>query len=251
MNNLSKQGIRRTFDRAARTYDAYCSVQQTIAQRAIRLLLAHQQVFDRIVDFGCGTGESTACLMQHVRATQCYAVDFSEQLLSVAKHKLADHLGITWIHGDFDQPISFAQPVELIFSNMALQWSSDVQYTLDLWNTYLAQRGLLLFSVPIAGNFSELKACYRKHFLSDSQMIALLSSRDGVLMAQDQLSIRQSFTSQYAALTSLKATGTNYHHGDALKGRGLARVRPEIFFVDRDCSQLTYHVGIYLIRKTA
>lgn len=251
MNNEIKQGIRRKFNRAASTYDDSCAVQQMICQYAIDLLLGCQKTFTHIADFGCGTGESTIQLMQHVAFDWCYALDFSEQLLLIAQNKLSQHAHLTWIHSDFEQLVTFPEPIDLIFSNMALQWSDDWIKTLCLWRTYLRPKGLLLFSIPIHGNFPELKADYKKSCLSQHDILGMLSRNDWELVAQENKMIQATFENQREALRSLKATGTN---GQSVLNRhhaGLLPIKPEDFFIDPYLSQLTYNIGIYLIRKSA
>lgn len=249
MHNEIKQSIRRQFNRAAATYDQYCSVQQTICEYALQWLLGYRTHFSRIVDIGCGTGESTARLIQHLTFDQCYALDFSEELLSMAKSKLLGHLNITWVQSDFDQRIPVEKPFDLIFSNMALQWSDDLPATLGLWKEYLGQQGLLLFTIPIDGNFPELKPCYKKNFLSHSSILDMLSMNDWHVLAQANNTIQVAFENSQAALRSLKATGTNRHSTVNPGNQGLSRIRPETFFMDPRHSQLSYKIGTYLIRK--
>ena len=244
-----KNRARNQFNRAALTYDLSCSVQNTVCLQAIQVLLNHQKVFDNIADFGCGTGESTNGLMKHLKCKRCYAVDFAEKLLTVARNKLSYIDKIEWIHCDFDQPIKISKPLDLIFCNMGLQWSSDVVKTLHLWQGYLKYQGLLLFSVPMAGNFPELKETIKPDFLTDREMTDALESNGLNLIEKKFERIEVQFTNQFGSLKALKATGTNYNKTNTSPTQGLKPLKPDHIFINSNVSQLTYEIGIYLVRN--
>lgn len=246
-----KNRVRSQFNRAALTYDLSCSVQDAICLQAIQILLKHQNVFDNIADFGCGTGQSTNGLLRYLDCKHCYAVDFAEQLLAVARNKFSYIDKIGWIYCDFDQPIKFAKPLDLIFCNMGLQWSSDVVKTLHLWQRYLKHQGLLLFSVPMAGNFPELKENIKPDFLTDREMTDALESNGLYLIAKKFERIEVQFTNQLSALKALKATGTNYNKTTTSPKHGLKSLKTDHFFINSNVSQLTYEIGIYLSRKAS
>ena len=244
-----KHRARNQFNRAALTYDLNCSVQNTVCLQAIQVLLNHQKVFDNIADFGCGTGESTNGLMKHLECKRCYAVDFAEKLLTVAKNKLSYIDKIEWIHCDFDQPIKIAKPLDLIFCNMGLQWSSDVVKTLHLWQGYLKHHGLLLFSVPRADNFPELKEAIKPDFLNDKEIADVLKANGYYLITQRFKRFEVQFTHQLEALKALKATGTNYNKTTIHPIQGLKPLKTDHIFINSNVSQLTYEIGIYLVRS--
>jgi len=55
---------------------------------------------DSVVDLGCGTGNLTIALTEHLGPTgRIAAVDFSERMLDQARGKTADHR-VQWIHAD-------------------------------------------------------------------------------------------------------------------------------------------------------
>ncbi len=244
-----KRRVRNQFNRAALTYDLYCSVQNTVCLEAIHVLLKHQKVFGHVADFACGTGESTSFLIKHLECSSCYALDFAEELLAVARNKLLCIDNIEWIHHDFEQPIKINKPIELIFCNMGLQWSCNVPKTLHLWQSYLKHQGWILFSVPIAGNFPELKETIKPNLLTDGEMTHLLESIGLSLITKHFKHLEVKYADQLEILRALKATGTNYNKTLTLPIRGLKSIKAKEFFVNKKVSQLTYEIGIYLVRK--
>lgn len=249
MNNEIKGKIRNNFNRAASTYDQHCSVQNTICQHSIRLLLKHRIVFNNIADFGCGTGESTFHLMKYIKFNRCYATDFAEQLLAVAQSKFPDDVKINWIHGDFDQHIKINTPLELIFCNMGLQWSVDVSKAINLWHQYLKNNGLLLFSIPMAGNFPELRANCKPTFLTHLEIIDILSINNWQLVDFEFKHLKIKFKNSFETLNSLKAVGANYSKTMHQIVQGLSTINYKQIFLNPNLNQLTYEIGIYLAKK--
>ena len=244
-----KNKVRDKFNRAALTYDQSCSVQNAICLQAIYLLLNYQRIFDNIVDFGCGAGESTRHLMKHLNFNYCYAVDLAERPLAVARSKLSYASKINWIHSDFDQPIRITKPLELIFCNMGLQWSNDIPRAIHLWQNYLNNQGLLLFSIPITGNFPELKEAFKPSLLNHKEIAYILKADGWHLVTQEFKSVEVQFNNQIEALKALKATGVNYNKTITHQRQGLTPLKLDRIFTNPSVNQLTYKIGIYLARK--
>ncbi|HEX5317759.1 MAG TPA: trans-aconitate 2-methyltransferase [Stellaceae bacterium] len=75
----------------------------------------------RVVDLGCGPGNSTAILRARWPEAEIAGVDTSADMLAQARR---DHAGIAFEQGDIAgwQP---ATPYDLVFSNAAVQWVGD------------------------------------------------------------------------------------------------------------------------------
>src|SRR3989338_7278623 len=144
--NFEKIKIKYNFNKACKTYDNHCDVQNKICEKTIQLLLNHKNYFEITGDFACGSGESTKQLINYIQYKKCYGIDFSENLLNNAKNKLS---GIEFILSDFDDIIFEDESLDLIFSNMGLQWSIDLQKTFSVLTRYLKKDGLIVFSLPI------------------------------------------------------------------------------------------------------
>ena len=130
-----KQKIQLSFNRSYETHDRYCAIQNKICEQSIKLLLKFSNQFEKISDFACGTGESTKRLINNVRYDTCYAIDFAETLLNVAKTKFRSN--VKPILCDFDELIFDEKYLDLVFCNMGLQWSLNLTSTLDKFNFYI------------------------------------------------------------------------------------------------------------------
>lgn len=246
MNYFYKSKIRHHFNKAHKTYDAHCMVQNDASQRTLELLAQHSSHFKRIADFACGTGESTLRLIKQIQYERCYAIDFSEKLLGMAINKLPET--VSCIVSDFDEPLFIDNFLDLIFCNMGLQWSLAVGKTLSILNGYLKEEGYFAFSMPVAGNFPEIKKEFKPLLLS-CDSIACILRRNGFNITHHYCYKNiQLFESHYHALKSLKAIGANASlcfNNKGLKKEGLNAV-----FSDNCITpQLTYCIGIYLCQK--
>ena len=72
----------------------------------------------RVVDLGCGPGNSTALLRERWPDAVLEGLDSSQDMLAAARR---DHPGIAFVAGDI-AAWSPAEPYDVVFSNAALQW---------------------------------------------------------------------------------------------------------------------------------
>src|SRR5215469_16803656 len=77
----------------------------------------------RVVDLGCGPGNSTAPLKARWPAAAVAGVDSSGDLLAAARR---DHPGIAFEQADI-AGWTAAEPCDVIFANASLQWVGDHQ----------------------------------------------------------------------------------------------------------------------------
>ena len=91
--------------------------------RAARELLARVplETPSRVVDLGCGPGNSTALLRQRWPHARVIGVDNSSEMLERARQDQPD---IEWIEGDAGS-FEPQEPAELLFANAVFQWLPD------------------------------------------------------------------------------------------------------------------------------
>lgn len=98
----------------------------------------------RIVDLGCGAGASTAPLVARWPQADVLGIDTSPAMLEKARGRVpgarfAEADAATWTPDE---------PVDLIFSNAALQWLSDHETLLPRLMAQLAPGGVLAVQMP-------------------------------------------------------------------------------------------------------
>jgi len=98
----------------------------------------------QIVDLGCGTGYLTRQLGQNFPRARVTGVDNDRAMLAKAA---AEPSGVTWELGDAAQWRP-GRPVDLIFSNAALQWLPDHHALFPHLAGALAADGVLAIQMP-------------------------------------------------------------------------------------------------------
>lgn len=98
----------------------------------------------RVVDLGCGTGNVTRLLAAHWPAAQVTGVDSSPEMLSAARDGGG---GITYVLGDMADWQAEA-PVDVLFSNAALQWLGGHGGVFPRLLAMVAPGGVLAVQMP-------------------------------------------------------------------------------------------------------
>lgn len=101
----------------------------------------------RVVDLGCGTGELTGDLHRRLDAAETVGIDNDPAMLARAAGEGMS--GVRFEAGDIGRwPADGAPPVDVVFSNAALQWVPDHRATLGRWAAGVRAGGQLAVQVP-------------------------------------------------------------------------------------------------------
>lgn len=126
-------------------YERYKAYRDRPALDLLLRLPAHLGPHE-IWDLGCGTGEHAALLARRHPAARVYGLDSSEDMLAEAR---ARNAGVDWRLGDISE-FALEQPVDLIFSNAALQWLPGHGELIPRLASLLAPGGVFACQMPIA-----------------------------------------------------------------------------------------------------
>ena len=99
---------------------------------------------ERVVDLGCGPGNSTALLAGRWPQAAITGVDSAPAMLEKAR---ASGIGADWLEADIASWTP-AAPVDLLFSNAALQWLPDHHALLPRLLRHLRPGGVLAIQMP-------------------------------------------------------------------------------------------------------
>jgi trans-aconitate 2-methyltransferase len=99
----------------------------------------------RVVDLGCGTGLLTAALHRELKAAETKGVDSSLAMLERARGLEVE--GVRFVRGDITEWEPDA-PVDVVFSNAALQWLPDHPRLFMRLTRMLSPGGELAVQVP-------------------------------------------------------------------------------------------------------
>jgi trans-aconitate 2-methyltransferase len=102
----------------------------------------------RVIDLGCGPGNSTAVLAQRWPAAQLTGLDSSPQMIETARSADPSR---QWVVGDITQWTSGGEAYDVVFSNAAIQWVEDHARCLPRLLKRVAPGGALAIQMP--GNY--------------------------------------------------------------------------------------------------
>ncbi len=116
--------------------------------RPCRDLLARIEAesFHRIVDLGCGPGNSTRQLVERWPEAEITGVDHSAEMIAAARKERS---AVRWIVEDITQWATKSdEKLDVVFSNAALQWVEDHAQLLPRLMARVQPGGVLAFQVP-------------------------------------------------------------------------------------------------------
>lgn len=158
---LDPRQIRRSFSRAAPAYAATAVLQREVESRLLEQLAYFQHAPSRVLDVGAGPARSTATMKARWPKAQVIALDLALPMLREAKKAAgwwrpkfarvnADALSLPLADGSID----------LLFSNLCIQWIADLPALFSEWRRVLAPGGLLLLSTFGPQTLHELRAAF-------------------------------------------------------------------------------------------
>lgn len=155
---LDKAKVADSFGRAAHKYDRAALLQHQVGEELIAGLAANSEL-KKLIDLGCGTGYHWGHLQAQFPSAQVTGVDLSPAMLAYAASR---HPEGHWLCGDAEHLPLEDQSQELIFSNFALQWCSDLPRLCGELLRVLRPGGQLCFAVPGPQTLSELRDAWQQ-----------------------------------------------------------------------------------------
>ena len=99
----------------------------------------------RIIDLGCGPGNSTGVLKERWPSASVVGLDKSAAMLEKAKKTRKD---IEWVQGDAGADLSYLGAFDIVFANASLQWIPDHGTLVPRLFKMLKPGGVLAVQVP-------------------------------------------------------------------------------------------------------
>jgi malonyl-CoA O-methyltransferase len=127
---LARIEVRRAFERAAPTYEMVAHVQNAAAQRLLAFAATQGPPAKprRVLDAGCGPGQSLPALAARFPQARCLALDFSPAMLARAARALPTALPVC---ADIERLPFPDGSLDLYWSSLALQWCDPATALLE------------------------------------------------------------------------------------------------------------------------
>jgi malonyl-CoA O-methyltransferase len=143
---FDKKITRQHFEKAADSYDAAAVLQLEIAKRMGQRLDYIKLQPDAVLDAGCGTGFITKDLLKRYPKSKIIALDLALNMTRKTKEQGGWLRKPKLICADAEQLPLKDKSVDLLVSNLMIQWSNDLGKMFAGFHSVLKPNGLLLFS---------------------------------------------------------------------------------------------------------
>lgn len=229
--HLDKARIRAAFDRAATRYDEAAVLQAEVRSRMLERLDLVRLAPTLILDIGAGTGHGVRALMQRYKKARVIAMDLAFNMLLQTRRRNASWL--PWqraphlVCGDAERLPFQDGCVDLIFSNLTVQWCNDLDQALAEFRRVLKPGGLLMFTTFGPDTLKELRQSWRAvdgynhvnsfldmHDIGDALMRARLGEP-----VMDVENFTLTYPDVYRLMRDLKTIGA--HNATAGRAHGL------------------------------
>lgn len=159
---IDKARVRASFDRAARSYDAAAVLQKEVRNRMLDRLDYTRIVPKRILDAGTGTGHAARALAEKYAGSRVVALDIALGMLRLTaasepwwRRMLGK--GPDTLCADIESLPLQAGSMDLVWSNLAIQWCNDLDVAFGEMARVLRPEGLLMFSTFGPDTLKELR----------------------------------------------------------------------------------------------
>lgn len=157
---LDKRQMRRAFDRAAQSYDAAAELQYEIGDRLLERMDFIRLRPRRILDLGAGTGHFSTALLARFRTAEVVALDIAPGMLAHTRARGGWLRRPRCVCADAERLPFAADSFDFVFSNLMLQWSTDLERTFTELRRIVAPGGLLMFTTFGPDTLQELRASW-------------------------------------------------------------------------------------------
>lgn len=238
---MLKEKVRTAFDASAVSYDAAAILQQEIANRLLERMQCIRLQPARIIDIGTGTGQCLTGLKDTYPKANLTALDISLNMLKQCRTKQGwwstFRNSVSYINADAEKLPLETSSVDLLFSNLALQWCNDLEQTFREFRRVLRPGGLLMFTTFGPDTLKELRACWSKAdgFNHINQFVDMHDLGDELVSARfaepviDMEMVTMTYPDAIQIMKELKAIGAhNVTRGRSLHLTGKGRLQKVI-----------------------
>jgi len=159
---FDKSAVRRSFSAASKQYDAVAVLQSEVRQRLLARLTLFKLQPQLVLDLGCGTALSSQTLQTQYPSAHVIALDAAFGMLQRARPARWwwGRKSFKRICGDAYQLPLKSKSVDLIFSNLMLQWCDPPDAVFAEVHRVLKPSGVFVFSSFGPDTLQELRSAW-------------------------------------------------------------------------------------------
>lgn len=152
--------VRRSFGRSAHAYDAAAVLQKRVRDELLDRLDVVRLEPQAVLDLGAGTGHASLALKRRYRSSEVIALDLAEGMLREAGRRRTLLRRFHRVCGEAAAlPLRDAS-IDLVFSNLMLQWCQDPDAVFGECRRVLRPGGLLTFTTFGPDTLVELRRAW-------------------------------------------------------------------------------------------
>lgn len=251
-----KRRVARSFGAAADRYDGVAGLQRSAGETLLGFGEPRPGEPNTILDVGAGTGFPASRLRRRHPEAELVLLDLAEGMLRKARERLAGDGACRFLCADAEALPLPDRSVDLVFSNLALQWCGDLGAAFGEFRRVLRPGGTLLFSTFGPATLGELRAAWAavdaythvNDFLGANDVSALLE-RAGFAGGEVRAEMRRvAYPDVWTLMRELKDLGArNLTSGRPRHLTGKRKVRDMIAAYEAQMSEGRIRAGFEVV----
>jgi malonyl-CoA O-methyltransferase len=157
---LDRARVRASFERASGSYEAGARLQAQVGAELLTRLDAFRFTPRVVLDLGAGTGRHSRELKRRYPRALVLALDLSEGMLREARRHSRPWRTLARVCADAPRLPLAAASVDLVFSNLMLQWCAPPDAALTEVRRVLKPQGFFAFSTFGPATLAELRSAW-------------------------------------------------------------------------------------------
>jgi malonyl-CoA O-methyltransferase len=224
---LDKAAVKKSFNRAAKTYNHSGVLQEEVLSRLLGRLQYVRLEPASIIDIGCGTGRGVAGLQKVYSGAKVVGLDMAYSMLQETKKQFGFLSKKRMVNADMERLPIASDCFDLMFSCLAIQWANDLNVVFNEVARIGKPGGLFMFATFGPSTLVELRDSWfevdqRPHV---HQFIDMHDIGDALMKAGfsqpvvDAEVIKLEYTNFRQLLSDLKSIGAS--NADKNRSKGL------------------------------